>query len=275
MIIIEQEKCTRCRLCVDICHENCITLDDNGLHIDATFCSNCTQCIAICSSQALHCDGNPVQKFNPGLLPRPEQLDELFKERRSIRRFKKEKIQRTLLEEITEYGAYAPTHNFNLRIIIVDDEKTIIRLDQIMLAHIRWIYSLFYKNPVVARLASWLGYSDEFLKAKPKIESALKIGCSFHNLPAAFIFVVGDKRTPLSDASAQYALAQMMFYAQVKGVGCCLWGNAQIFIDKNHPARRILGLERHERIYGAIYMGIPAVRFFNKIEGRKFPIRFI
>jgi nitroreductase len=249
-------------------------LNADGIQIDVKYCSTCTQCIAICPSQALRWDQTPARSYNRELLPTSQQLDELFKERRSIRRFKKDKISRPILEEIASYGAYAPTHNFSLRAIIVDDDQMINQLDRIMLDRCRWIYNLFYKNPLVTSLTGLFGYSDEFLKAKPKIEAALREGHAFHCLPTAFIFIVGDKRIPLSDASAQYALSQMMLYAQTKGVGTCLWGNAQLFIDKDKTARRALGLSHQERIFGGIYMGYPSIRYANKVEGKTFQTMF-
>jgi hypothetical protein len=41
-----------------------------------------------------------------------------------------------------------------------------------------------------------------------------------------------------------------------------------MFIDKNGRARRQLGIMPSERIFGAMYMGYPAVRFNNKVNGK-------
>lgn len=231
-------------------------------------CSTCAQCIAACPSRALSWDSIPPAAFDRQRLPAPEQLDELFRERRSIRLFKRQKIDRSLLEEIARYGTYAPTHAFNLRIIIVDEETLIELLDQAIVANCRWIYNLAYRVKVGGLLTGWFGYAEEMDKARPKIEATLKLGHAFHSMPTAFIFVVGNKKVPLSTDSAQYALANMMYYAQVKGVGTCLWANGPLFIDKHRLARRQLGILPTERIFGAMYMGYPAVRFSNKV-GRK------
>jgi nitroreductase len=118
------------------------------------------------------------------------------------------------------------------------------------------------------------GMAEEFNRARPKIEGVLREGRAFHSRPTAILFVIGDKRTPLSEASAQYAIANMMFYAQVKGVGTCAWANGPMFIDKNRAVRRQLGLGRHERIFGALNMGYPAIRFSNKVGGKELPIQW-
>jgi nitroreductase/NAD-dependent dihydropyrimidine dehydrogenase PreA subunit len=268
MITVDAEKCTRCGLCASLCHENCIQLTDDGPTIDGRVCSTCTQCIAACPNRALSWGGVSPAAFERRRLPTAEQLDELFRERRSIRRFQREKIERSLLEEIACYGACAPTHAFHLRAIIVDDEALIETLDHAILANCRWIYNLAYRFRVAEILAGWFGYSDEMNRARPKIEAAIQQGHAFHSIPTAFIFIVGDRKVPLSTDSAQYALANMMYYAQVKGVGTCLWANGPMFIDKHREARRKLGIRPTERIFGAMYMGYPAVRFSNKVGGK-------
>jgi nitroreductase/NAD-dependent dihydropyrimidine dehydrogenase PreA subunit len=274
MVVIENDKCTGCGSCVKICHEHCMALTGDKVSINYELCSTCTQCVAICPEQALSWDGVPPAAFDEVRMPSPEQLDELFKQRRSIRSYKKTKIDRTLLEEIINYGIYAPTHNAGLRAIVVDDEETIETLDQILLRCISMIYNVAYRPRIVGWLARMIGLSGEYLLAKPKIESALERGYAFHH-PAAMVFIVGDKRVPLQEASAQYALSNMTFYAQVNGIASCLWGNGPIFMDRSKAARQRLNLQKRERIFGTLFLGYPTVRFRNKVEGKTMPIQWI
>ena len=274
MITLAPEKCKQCGLCADLCHESCITLTESGPMINQAVCSTCTQCVAACPNQALAWDGAKPLSFERRRLPSAEQLDELFKERRSIRRFKRKKIDRDLLEEIARYGVYAPTHAFHLRVIIVDDGALIAALDQAIVENCRLIYNLAYRLRVAGILADWFGFGEEMMRAKPKIQATLQIGHAFHSMPTAFVFMVGDRKVPLSEASAQYALANMVYYAQVKGVGTCLWANGPLFIDKNGPARQKLSIHPNERIFGAMYMGYPAARFSNKVAGKEMAIQW-
>ncbi len=86
--------------------------------------------------------------------------------------------------------------------------------------------------------------------------------------------MVGDRRIALSEASAQYALYNMILYAQVRGIGSRLKGSGQIVLDRNKSARELLALQRHEHILGTLELGYPAVRFRNKVEGKTLPIRW-
>lgn len=274
MVIVDRGKCTGCGSCVKICHEGCLSLVDGVATIDRKYCSTCSQCVAICPEQALSWDSVPPVAFDQARLPSAEQLDELFKQRRSIRRFKKDKIDRALLEEIVNYGIYAPTHNYSLRAVVADDEETIEALDHILMRFITLVYNVAYRPKIVGVLARLIGMSEEYLLSKPKIAGSLERGFSFHH-PAAIVFLVGDRRIPLSVDSAQYYLANITFYAQVKGIAGCLWGNGPIFMDRSPAARRLLGLRRRDRIYGALLLGYPVTKFRNKVEGRTFPIQWV
>jgi nitroreductase/Pyruvate/2-oxoacid:ferredoxin oxidoreductase delta subunit len=273
VIVVNTDKCEGCGQCVRICHEHCMALINDRLSIDYEYCSTCTQCVAVCARQALSWDGVPAVAYDESLLPSPEQLEELFKERRTIRYFRRDKIDRTLLEEIVGYGVYAPTNNFELRAIVVDDEETIDDLDLIIQQWNARIYNAFYKPRFVHALLRRFWPKRDYLEAKPKLEAALDAGRAIRRL-AAMIFIVGDKRTPLSVDSAQYALYNMMLYAQVKGIGTCLWGPGRLFLNRNRAARELLGLGKHEQIFGSILVGYPTVRFRNKVEGKTLSIQW-
>jgi len=272
MIVADKDKCTGCGLCVKICHEHCMVLTDDTISINYELCSTCTQCIAVCPQQAISWDGVPPVAYDETHLPSPEQLDELFKERRTIRFFKEDKIDRPLLEEIVGYGIYAPTNNYDLRAIVVDDEEIIEALDQILMQFVSRTYNIVFKPKIVFNLIRRITPALQ-RKDKVKMESALERGHAFHR-PPAIVFIVGDKRIALSEASAQYALYNMILYAQAKGIGSCLWGSAQIFLDRNKAVRERLGLQKHEHILGGLGLGYPAVKFANKVEGKTLSIQW-
>jgi nitroreductase/NAD-dependent dihydropyrimidine dehydrogenase PreA subunit len=272
MIVADKDKCTGCGLCVEICHEHCVVLTDDTISINYELCSTCTQCIAVCPQQAISWDGVLPVAYDETRLPSPEQLDELFKERRTLRFFKGDKIDRPLLEEIVGYGIYAPTNNYDLRAIVVDDEEIIGELDRILLKFVSRTYRVVFKPKIVFNLIRRMTPALQ-RKDKVKMESALERGHAFHR-PPAIVFIVGDKRIALSEASAQYALYNMIFYAQVKGIGSCLWGAAEIFLDRSKAVRERLGLQRHEHILGAVGLGYPAVKFRNKVAGKALSIQW-
>jgi nitroreductase len=251
-----------------------MVLVDGAVTIDHALCSTCTQCIAICPRQALSWDGAAPVPFDRSRLPSPEQLDELFRQRRTIRLFTDERIDRALLDQIVATGTYAPTNNYGLRAIVVDDQEMMVALEQIILRFISRIYRLFMKPrlvfAIIRRITPVMDPKD-----KVKIEEAMARGTSLRSDPAAFVFIVGDRRVALSEASAQYALYNMMLTAQARGLGTCLRGTGQIMLDRLKPARQLLGLEKHEHILGELLLGYPAIKFRNKVAGKRIPIQFL
>ena len=277
MIIVDKKTCRGCGLCAEICHEGCISLVENGNHrvasVEHELCSTCTQCIAICARQALSWDSVPPVTYDESRLPSAEQLDELLKERRTIRRFKEDRIERALLEEIVGYGIYAPTNNYTLRAIVVDDPAMMVELDQVILQFVSMIYKLMFRPRPVFALLRRITPSIQ-RKDKVKMESDLGRGSTFDRPPPAMVFIAGDRRIGLTEASAQYALYNMILYAQARGIGSRLKGTGPIFLNRSRTARQRLGLHKHERIFGTLEFGYPDVRFRNKVEGKKLSIQW-
>lgn len=277
MIVVDGNKCSGCGLCARICHEQCIVLTDGSgdmvAQIDHRLCSTCTQCIAICPRQALSWDHVPPVAYEDGRLPSAEQLEELFKQRRTIRHFEPDRIDRALVEEIVSYGIYAPTNNYQLRAILVDDPATMETLDGIIVRFVSWIYKLFYRSEIVFSLVRAITPAMD-PKDRVKMAGDLERGRTFDTLPAATIFIVGDRRIGLSEASAQYALYNMILYAQAKGIGSRLKGTGPIMLDRSKAAKRLLGLRKREHILGTLELGYPAVRFRNKVEGKTMSLQW-
>jgi len=274
MIVVDKEQCVGCGQCVKICHEHCMVLVDNTVTIDYQFCSTCAQCIAVCPQQVLSWDGAVPVPFDGSRLPSPEHLDELFRQRRTIRFFKEEKIDRKLLEEIVVYGICAPTNNYDMRAIVIDDQETLAEFDQVHVQYTVRMHNLLYRPRIVSMVARIVGLGGAYLQAKPKIEAIVEAGHSYQSPPAAVVFIVGNKRVPLSVESAQYALSNMIYYAQAKGIGSHLWGPGQLFYDRSNAIRERLGLQKRDHILGTVLLGYPAVKFRNKVRGKTLPIQW-
>jgi nitroreductase len=223
--------------------------------------------------QALSWDKVQPVVFDDSLLPSTKMLEELLKQRRTIRFFKNVKLNRELVEEIIGYGIYAPTNNYELRIIVVDEVESIIELDQVVMQFVKRIYSLFFRSKLIFNFIKSLT-PIAAPKDKVKMESAIMRNTNYTSLPSTIILIIGDKRTALSVESAQFSLYNMILMAQVNGIGSRLKGAGQIILDRNKKARKILGINRHEHILGMLELGIPDVRFRNKVEGKTFPIQW-
>jgi Pyruvate/2-oxoacid:ferredoxin oxidoreductase delta subunit/nitroreductase len=283
MIVVDTQKCRGCGLCAEVCHEQCIALvGENGARaaqVDHALCSTCTQCIAICPRQALSWDRVAPVPYDDRRLPAPEQIAELFGQRRTVRRFTERTIDRATLSEIVGCAIYAPTNNYALRAIVVDRGKAgdgpalMEALDATLMRSVALAYNLLYRHKAVYHLLRAITPAVDD-KGKVKMERGLEQGRAFETLPAALVLIAGDHRVLLSVESAQYALYNVILYAQARGIASRINGGIPLVLNRNRAARRRLGLGRHEHILAALELGYPAVRFRNKVKGKRLPIQW-
>lgn len=278
MITIHQEKCSGCKLCARICHEHAIThSSENGSKVESvnhTICSTCTQCVAVCPQRVLMWDDVPAVKFDRKMLPSAEQMRELFQQRRTTRHFKDKKVARELSEEIANIGIYAPTNNYKLRAIILDSPEILKELDAIVMGFVRLLYNICYRSDLMFNTCRRLSKKID-AKSRVKIRKGLEKGHDYGSLYTTTIFIVGDGRILLSEASAQYALYNIILYAQAKGLGSRIQASGTVTLNRSKKARKILGLNKREEILATVELGYPSVRFSNKVQGKRLPITWL
>jgi len=60
MINIDRENCIGCGICINVCPQQAISLEDNAAVINEKKCSQCSQCVSVCPVKAID-EGSPVR----------------------------------------------------------------------------------------------------------------------------------------------------------------------------------------------------------------------
>ena len=110
-IIIDEEKCVGCSLCVDDCPNSCLQLENSKAHFIKPACIECGHCYAICPQGAIRlsdyrCEDEPVV---PMSVLDSDALLSAMRSRRTIRRFTAQPVEEEKIRKILEAGRYSPT----------------------------------------------------------------------------------------------------------------------------------------------------------------------
>lgn len=139
-IEIDQESCTVCGSCIDVCVMRIFREDEDAIETrDESRCMYCGHCMAICPQDAIELPVVDCDEFEPvperEELPRPEKLMGLFRTRRSIRRFQDKPVEREKIEKIIEAGRFAPTGGNSqlFRFVVLQSKEKIAELRDLMI----------------------------------------------------------------------------------------------------------------------------------------------
>ena len=133
-LIIDEESCTACKQCMQVCIRDNIVVDDFAVETGSN-CFECGHCMAICKQKAITLKSyegkeDRIQDYNPRELPvEYDDLLQFLKQRRSIRWFKNKKIDKETFDKLFEGAYYSPSaqNEQDVEFVVLDD-----KLDEFM-----------------------------------------------------------------------------------------------------------------------------------------------
>jgi len=247
---IDYDKCNFCKNCVNIC-PSFFNIDKDQKRIvfndPDNLCTRCNRCICICPEDAiLHENMGEVMTFegiqDPNTLISYETLNNFMLAKRSIRRYKKKKIPRNIMEKVLTSMKCAPTgaNIRTLRCKIISNANIIKQLSDSIMDVI-----ISSNNP---------RYSENMKKAKE-----LGFDSIFYRAPHVLII---HSNNPNDAMNATIALTYGMLSAQSLGLGTCWIGLAHGVLDSHEEIKKnITGIKG--KVWGVIIVGYPAQRFYH------------
>lgn len=104
--VFQSEKCTGCGICSLVCPASAIRVDEQGKVVSfSASCIGCGHCGCYCPE---NCYGLPRSPLHDNL-PSEDQIQSLFKSRRSTRRFTDREIDETVLSSLLATVGFSPT----------------------------------------------------------------------------------------------------------------------------------------------------------------------
>ena len=113
-LMIDVEECIGCGQCKSVCIRDNIEIDEVAFETGSN-CFECGHCMAICPTKAITLKifkgrENRIVEYNPNEIPVDyDDLLDFLKQRRSMRWFKKKKIDKDTFNKLIEGAYYSPS----------------------------------------------------------------------------------------------------------------------------------------------------------------------
>jgi nitroreductase/NAD-dependent dihydropyrimidine dehydrogenase PreA subunit len=265
---IDQEKCSKCQLCVKECALGYFSVKKNG---DIRFndrlntCNFCGHCIAVCPEKAILFEGiDDVETFpgidSPETIIDYDQFFNLIRAKRSIRRYKNKKVPNELINKIFEAMRYAPSAS-NARLwrylILSDPDKMKKISDEIIKTS--YLYMGFQSGEQALQYFKATGRESIFYKAPHLI-------ILYYKTIEKNTTIIG-----LRANDAGIALTYGMLAAESLGLGTCWIGMLQGSVAMNRDILKLLEIKGY--ILGAFTLGFPAVKYRRTVP--RAPLKII
>jgi nitroreductase/NAD-dependent dihydropyrimidine dehydrogenase PreA subunit len=271
-VMIDDEKCIRCGLCIDDCSRKALKMDDNKVTFTESLCNECSHCVAVCPSGAaempdydkneiFECDSHDYNIDSDKLLG-------FIKSRRSIRCFKNKEIEDEKIKKVIEAARYSPTGGNRQahRYIVIRDKIEAVREMAMKSLHDtamdpNYDFSGFptYKN-------AWKKMYEDYLENKTDR--------LFFNAPAV-IAVVSSDPSSYYQVSGAIAAANMELEANTLGLGTCYLGFLSSAVEVNPKIKEFLGMEENEKFVTSFVIGYPDVKYLRTVNRKPAKISLI
>ncbi len=248
IIGIDLEKCTNCKDCVNICvrRNYRITEGQNQVKFDdSRDCILCGHCISVCPENAIIYEDMRDEameydkKQSPSELIPYNTLQQFLRTKRSVRKYKQDKVPKELIKKVLNSMRYAPTgtNRRTLSCHVISNEDNIKAL----------------VDSIVENRESEV----EIKRLKRLREKG--IDTIFYDAPHILILY---SKYPWDSRNAAIAITYGMLSAHSLGLGSCWIGMAHGTLNENPKIlREIAGIK--DNILAVMTLGYPAVEYFR------------
>ncbi len=263
MPIIDLNKCTRCLKCVKDCPASAITIATGEI---ADTCIHCGHCIAICPEMTIFPDKGEIVPLRPHSFTADDFR--LFTAGiRSCRSYQSKEVPEDILMQLVSNIKHYPSASNArpLQISIVRTPEKIQLLNTLTEESLIRLFSLVtspFISPLIRLFAPKMDiqklkrYKESFVEKQKENDSMI---C--HRAPAVLLFHGPVTKTGMLEADANIWATYTSLYANVMGLSTCFNGFIVKAFGKNGKHNHHFGLPATDRIYAALLVGYPKVKY--------------
>ena len=289
----DSSRCTLCGRCVAVCPKDVLEINDNRVVVLNDDCMLCSHCYAVCVPGAVSFPWQLKQvkfssfKYREKILsPKdhsPAELVNIFRSRRSIRKYRQEPVDDDAVRDLIEFAVTAPSGS-NCQ----DWEFAVLNGREKVWDFAQQVKSFFIKinrlagSPVVRALSvPFMGrrlinyYNEHYETVKRAItEGEQGIDRLFHGAPCVIVIHSGmEGSTPVEDGT--YSAYNICMLAHYMGLGTCLIGFAVEAINRSVELKNYLDIYEKNRVHAVIALGRPDVKFAKQSLRKDYTVEFL
>lgn len=267
-IMIDEQKCKRDGLCAAVCPTYVIemaTKDSLPVSVPGAeeLCIKCGHCVSICPHGAISLKDVRSDDFEPldkSLMPGYPNVAYLMKSRRSIRVYKDDKIDRSILEQLLRVASRAPSgHNSQpVQWLVIQEQAEVKRLARLVCDWMRWMID---NQPEVARTFHF----DRVVAAFDKGRDRILRGAPY------LVIAHAPKKLMPAQAACTISLTYLELAAWAAGLGACWAGYFTSAAASHRPLIDALQLPEGNQVFGAMMLGHRMYEY-KRIPPRKSPV---
>lgn len=272
--------CIGCGRCAAICPSFCIHMKDGKPVVgasDAFGCLACGHCLAVCPSGAVRVTGRGMSGSEAFPLPplsaraTADGLEGLLQARRSVRHYKDQPVEQSLIERLLAMAATAPMGfpPSPVGVVVINGKDRVQELAADLVPVFRkW---LFLKSPVGSLLLRLmmdkptralmrnfvLPVADSIIEARKADKDLL-----FYKAPCVILFHYPMKDTIDPAIACSFATIA----AEALGLGSCIIGTVPPALQNNKKLKAKWGIPQQHFPSIAMTLGYASVTFVNGIR---------
>jgi nitroreductase/NAD-dependent dihydropyrimidine dehydrogenase PreA subunit len=280
-IVVNQEACTQCGACIDLCTGHVFEQDNAQVRaIRPDDCWLCGHCVAVCPTDAIQHSDYPLDQcpvVDRSALPDMDGMVAAFRERRSARVFRDKPVPRELVRDLVDAARWVPSGDNAQPVdwLAFDDPAFLAGLSDQAVAVLAQTARLL-RNPLL-RPALLLALGGDQVRKGLESAPVFERLAQRHARGEDPIFrrapVVLVAHVPIDDYFGRdhtvYAAYNLMLAAQRLGLGTCQIGYFTIALDRSRSLRDKLGLPKGRKPEVTLTLGYPRYRFRRALSRRQ------
>ncbi len=282
-IKINPDICKKCGSCAMTCPVMVLVQEEKRTvpkidDVQLEACFGCGQCVSICPQGAVSHSRYPdgtVYPIRKEYVPSYEQVRELIQGRRSQRSYKEKPVEREVLEKVLEVARYGPSgHNEqSTEFIVVQDEKMIYEIGRLTAEGLKRMAIPFKYGIGRMMMRFMMGPRGvEYLgELAPEFEGIAELyydgtDIILHQPPVLLLFCADSVGGTFAATNATIALHNAALAAESLGLGCYYAGFVATVSERSDSIAQLVSLPETHKIYGALAMGYPRLKFKKRPE---------